>query len=190
MKKLIVCASAAVAACAVNAASFVWGFTAGDYADINGGRDTTAMVYTGGMAYLYLGTVTASSTAFDLSGATLIASGGFVESTYGYGNINADALSTSDLVTSTAAGQKFTLILVDNTSKDLSSYEGNYVLREGTSDQKSIIGVTTTSYAVFTNGSSVAAGDWSSMTASVPEPTSGLLLLIGVAGLALKRKRA
>ena len=32
------------------------------------------------------------------------------------------------------------------------------------------------------------AGDWS--PASVPEPTSGLLLLLGVAGLALKRKRA
>ena len=27
-------------------------------------------------------------------------------------------------------------------------------------------------------------------TAAVPEPTSGLLLLLGVAGLALKRKRA
>ena len=32
----------------------------------------------------------------------------------------------------------------------------------------------------------VGAGEWQ----SVPEPTSGLLLLIGVAGLALKRKRA
>lgn len=32
------------------------------------------------------------------------------------------------------------------------------------------------------------AGDWT--VATVPEPTSGLLLLLGVAGLALKRKRA
>ena len=31
-----------------------------------------------------------------------------------------------------------------------------------------------------------SSGEWS----SVPEPTSGLLLLLGVAGLALKRKRA
>ena len=35
---------------------------------------------------------------------------------------------------------------------------------------------------------SQAAGAWTSV--SVPEPTSGLLLLLGVAGLALKRKRA
>ena len=31
---------------------------------------------------------------------------------------------------------------------------------------------------------------WTSTSSSVPEPTSGLLLLLGVAGLALKRKRA
>ena len=31
---------------------------------------------------------------------------------------------------------------------------------------------------------------WTSATADVPEPTSGLLMLIGMAGLALRRKRA
>ena len=38
---------------------------------------------------------------------------------------------------------------------------------------------------------SQAAGAWGSVTTSgVPEPTSGLLMLIGLAGLALRRKRA
>ena len=35
-----------------------------------------------------------------------------------------------------------------------------------------------------------AKAGWPTYTAAVPEPTSGLLLLLGVAGLALKRKRA
>ena len=52
MKKLITCASVILAVCAVNAASFVWGFGAGDYEDINGNRDETYGVYTGGKAYL------------------------------------------------------------------------------------------------------------------------------------------
>ena len=43
---------------------------------------------------------------------------------------------------------------------------------------------TVASQAALTQGN---AGAW---TAAAPEPTSGLLLLLGVAGLALKRKRA
>ena len=35
---------------------------------------------------------------------------------------------------------------------------------------------------------STASGAWS--TAAVPEPTSGLLMLLGIAGLALRRRRA
>ena len=43
---------------------------------------------------------------------------------------------------------------------------------------------TTVGFANMT--SATAASNWQ----SVPEPTSGLLLLLGMAGLALKRKRA
>ena len=35
-----------------------------------------------------------------------------------------------------------------------------------------------------------AASNWQAATSSVPEPTSGLLMLVGLAGLALRRKRA
>ena len=38
--------------------------------------------------------------------------------------------------------------------------------------------------------SAVAGNNWQPLASDIPEPTSGLLLLLGVAGLALKRKRA
>ena len=191
MKKLIICASILLVACAVNAASFVWGFGAGDYEDINGNRDSTYGVYTGGKAFLYLGTVTASETAFNLASATFLESATFDADMYTYGNENADAKSSSDLVTSTAAGQDFSLILVDNNVDSLANYTGNYVLYNGSSTQGDVPGEVVTHYAEFLqNNNPIAAGDWSTMSGAVPEPTSGLLLLIGMAGLALKRKRA
>ena len=45
----------------------------------------------------------------------------------------------------------------------------------------------------FQNDSTTAAEGYlvaNTPTASVPEPTSGLLMLLGVAGLAFRRKRA
>lgn len=46
-----------------------------------------------------------------------------------------------------------------------------------------------TQWVSTTAGKSSAIGAWTA-TASVPEPTSGLLMLLGFAGLALRRKRA
>ena len=43
----------------------------------------------------------------------------------------------------------------------------------------------------FANVSSTAQVGWTGITsASIPEPTSGLLMLVGLAGLALRRRRA
>ena len=43
--------------------------------------------------------------------------------------------------------------------------------------------------AVFNFGYNESVS-WSGAVASVPEPTSGLLILLGMAGLALRRRRA
>ena len=47
-----------------------------------------------------------------------------------------------------------------------------------------------TASTTFTFGNQQSATQNASNWAAVPEPTSGLLMLLGVAGLALKRKRA
>ena len=189
MKKLMILAAATVMTCAVNASSYIWGFGAGDYEDINGNRDDVLGVYAGGKAFLYLGTVTASDTAFDTSSATFITSATFDADMYTYGNENTAAPSSSDAIASTTAGQAFSLILVDSNVASLDGYEGNYVLYTGSSTQGVVPGATVSYYAEFMqNDNPIAASDWATM--GVPEPTSGLLLLLGVAGLALRRKRA
>jgi hypothetical protein len=57
------------------------------------------------------------------------------------------------------------------------------------SDVKNV-GAQATSTAAITFGNMQSATQNASNWAAVPEPTSGLLMLLGVAGLALKRKRA
>ena len=181
MKKLTILASVAMVACAVNAASFTWGFGGGEYYDQNG-----AELYTG-TAFLYLGTVTASETAFNTSGATLLMYGGFDNNYWAYGNPDADNLSSSASVTETTAGQDYTLILLNKeNATSLDGYQGYYTLITGSSAEEAIPGATVVKYASFTNYDAPIT----TSTLMVPEPTSGLLMLLGMAGLALKRKRA
>ena len=184
MKTLIAVATTIVA-CSLQASSFIWGNGSFDYTGPNGETD-----YTDGKAFLFLGTVTASSSAFDTSAATFIMASSFDDTNWVYGNFDTDNLSSSDAVTSTDAGQAFTLIIVDKDVNSLDSFEGNYYLYTGSSDDPGVLpGVTPVYYAQFTDSNSIAQSDWQTMGA-VPEPTSGLLMLLGMAGLALKRKRA
>ena len=75
------------------------------------------------------------------------------------------------------------LLFVDNTATGDAAYIGNYYT--GTVPE---VGNLATANLGLKIGGTGAATSWT--TAAVPEPTSGLLLLLGVAGLALKRKRA
>ena len=182
MKKLMIVASAIMMACSLQSASFIWGNGTYDYTGPNGEAD-----YTGGKVFLFLGTVTASENAFDTSAATFVTSALFDDTNWVYGNVDTDNLSSSDAVTSTDAGQAFTLIVVDQDVASLDGFEGNYYLYTGMSDDPGVLpGVTPVYYAQFMDNNPIAT--WSTM--SVPEPTSGLLLLLGMASLALKRKRA
>lgn len=182
MKKIMMLASAIILASAVNAANFTWGFQSPDTTDING-------VYMGesvpGYAYLFLGTVTATDTAFDMSGATLLASGGQNDD-YSYGALSAQASNSA--LTSTMAGQAYTLLLFEDQVADFSKFEGNYLIATGNSAEGTDP-MTGATWAQFIDAKTYGAGDWSTM-AAVPEPTSGLLLLLGMAGLALRRKQA
>lgn len=180
MKKLLVLASAITMACAVQAANYVWGLGSGDYQDHNGNALET------GTAFFYLGTVTASESAFDTSAATFIASAGFNADWYVYGSMDTDNLLSSDKIASTAADQAYSIVLLEKSGvSTLDGYEGFYTIVDGASIEGVLPGTTPTYYADFSDFTTSAH----TTTEMVPEPTSGLLMLLGMAGLALRRRR-
>ncbi len=202
MRKLLILASAVALACSANAASYLWGLTGGEIITPTGTYDNDDYL-DGGTAFLFLGTVTASANAFDFSNATLITTSG-MDGNYKYGNFDEDSLGSSDSITSTAAGQNFAIILIEKDNAALSDLQNidasaglDYVLYTGTSVQGEIAdpsGGDSTFYAKMYDAGSTYEGQWAHMSPAdpdpIPEPTSGLLVLLGVAGLALKRKRA
>ena len=202
MKKLMIAAAVALAATFANAGAYVWGFGSG--ADVTPGGDVTLDEYlTGGTAMLFLGTIAQTATgegsgidakySLDFTGLTKLATSGQAgDPDYTFGQIQFNAGTTSDAVT-TDASQAYTLILfADSGVTDYENYQGYYYVQTGTSvlatDPDS-----GTLYSDFTFADPVGGNDWRTAGPAPidsPEPTSGLLLLLGVAGLALKRKKA
>ena len=192
MKKLMIVASVVVMACAVNAGSYVWGFNSSETKAPDGNYFGEGS-YADATALLYLGTITAGPEGWEgLDTARLLTSGTMNgDPDYNWGNFDTTAMNSSTYVNE-RGGDAYTLILLDGTGiTDLASYDGKYVSVTGTSEGFSIPGAgETTYYAAFTSLATFTADDWADVPQSVPEPTSSLLMLLGVAGLALRRKRA
>ena len=100
MKKLMTVAAVLAFGCVAHAASFTWGFSS-DEIIAPGGGSTDYL--NGGTAFLYLGTVTASDTAFNLNNATFLASAG-QNTNYKFGDLKTPI--ESDALASTAKGQQ------------------------------------------------------------------------------------
>ena len=196
MKKLVMFGAAVALAMSMQAGSFIWG--------LQGGCDdplgTSGGWYEGATAFLYLGSVTFADGKWNTSGATLLASSGYDSvGGLGYGELDSTAATfpANDAVQSTG-GQAYTLILLDGTGVgSLASYtgEGKYAyIESGTSvGEYRMVGTDVEYYSTMISDTWVDnianGGPWTELKGGVPEPTSGLLLLLGGAMLALRRKR-
>ena len=179
MKKLI--ASLAIVACATmaSASTVNWGLASGETLD--------ATKVDAGTAYLMYSTGTVDFNKFatmDKFDATSLAAVGLDTTidTFAYSSTKVSNSKSVIPSTSTSTGtigggaKQMYYVIIDDGGKD--------------------IAYTATAVNVNVQNSTMAANvqraasAFTYATASVPEPTSGLMLLLGIAGLALKRKRA
>ena len=188
MKKLIIASIAAAIGLAVNAATVDWQVW------VTGGTKV-ANAYDGYTAYLVSATawdnltsVTADTFTSDIVLDSATFNGGSGKSTYTYKTLNKSdvaGLRGVSINTLSEGGSFDVYYVILNTNKDPSEY---YTIAD-TLTGRAETGDAATTANMSIAQSTLSAGTWTS-TASVPEPTSGLLMLLGMAGLALRRKRA
>ena len=208
MKKLMIAACAVSLAAAAQAANVAWGLAEADALDKNGEYLYPADAGgTSGKIFLLLGTATKKAVdggyTLDFSGVTslVLADTGWYDEpndAYRWGSTPkyvANAEITQPSADGSTGTQAYSLLLIDsadrddyNTLEDLAKYTGDFYLYTGESS-RGYDGSTGTQFASMQNVGAVTDASWN-VAVDVPEPTSGLLLLLGVAGLALKRRRA
>ena len=181
MKKLLIAAAVAVIGIVTNAASLDWS----TYGYINDGSADTDWI-TGGQAYLVQVT---DSAIFAIADDLTVTGGSIVDSV---GLDGGSAGGTWNGTDALVDGQtyKFAVILTDQgTAGTTPPTTGVYGVDDNSGALYNVVwnaatgGTFEPDYATY-GGASI------STAVAVPEPTSGLLLLLGMAGLALKRKRA
>lgn len=183
MKKILIAISAVAIATAVNAASLQWGgtFSTPDLSDTLPSGTQFALLYS----------------ATDFSGAATTVSGFTKGATADNGGTIVDVYS----IDSEQSGNWEFSKTWGNPGKDVNGYYAIMTLNDA-GDKAAymylgdITGTTATSPTQILLYNAGWASDTMSLTtggyntAVAPEPTSGLLLILGMAGLALRRKRA
>ena len=180
MKKLMIMVAGAILATVTHAAAVGWSLAgANNYA---------------GDAYQFF--VIGQNGADSIATITALLDEGTAVDSYAFGS---GTIASNGMASQATSGSPYSLdagtytaffVVFDSASPSAGS--ANYAVVSGATGLTKTVGATSASVtfaganqATFLNNSS----NWSSY-GSVPEPTSGLLMLLGVAGLALRRRRA
>ena len=190
MKKLMVMLAAVVMAAGVQAATWQWS-SAGTAAVTPGGTDALG----GATIYLFLGYD--SSTLANNAKKDLLASLRDGDAISGYSQTatlaNDGTLGATEFTGPDGKKYGFAVILADDAegnSYALFTANKNATGADVGTAQLAFSIDSTTLKDLETTGTSAGWYQTAAATTSVPEPTSGLLMLVGLAGLALRRRRA
>lgn len=170
MKKLIIIVGAVLLTCASQAAQFTWGLTA---------SKSAASSYNGADVYMILAADYDSSKTMSLSD---IKGASKSKGTLSVGSMSAttgNIVVNDSWVTEGTDYSWYAVVVSDD----------KYFVSSAATTSTAVADTATPASKTFASKSEMAtASNWKTM--AVPEPTSGLLMLLGLAGLALKRKRA
>lgn len=191
MKKLLIAFAAIATTIGVNAATMNWG---ADYTYASGGTGEAGVSRGTSDEYLAL-VFDAAVTEYSVAQALYAANdgAGLADLAVGSTKVSAD---DAGYFNATANFQGST---GDTISAYVAIFDASTVAAASNmylSEVQSAVIPTSGVAGSFTFGDSgdmiamASSSAWTAASSSVPEPTSGLLLLIGMAGLALKRKRA
>ena len=188
MKKLMCLLGAVATACAVHGASLNWSVTQVQNSDGTSGATQ------GYVAYMFVTAATGNTLSF-VEGASLttadavqasILNGTFDASTaYHSGLTNGSGLvpAATGISNNFNAGDSITAFVVIFDGADYASANNYIITAEKSASWSSATGAKTLVYG------SQASATWMPIS-NIPEPTSGILMLVGLAGLALRRRRA
>ena len=184
MKKLIMSLAAVALAGSLHAATAAWGMS-------NDGAKT----YANATVYMVL------NSNFDAAISALNAGGSDIATTMAGYDLDASVVTLSGKgagkgsYASATSGQSYNWILVMSSGASIADgmqYYSTAAISYATMDAAGAIATGTSTpvnYSLVDSSTNLFTGT-SGTIGAAPEPTSGLLLLLGVAGLALKRKRA